>query len=312
MPSTSTLNKIRERLRSDPKIAKEAIGQAARILRDQRPDIVRCKRIAADIIGIASESSIDNVSLTIAVRAAIDMVIFGAAAPRVVSSARTLWTRLLIADGARTSLLFRTALQNAVATSPKGAMQRALVVLEQWQDMATQRAQPFANVDWTSLIAKLESVRDVELPASSAQEGTVTWRRVRARTNAVVPATLQCMMWNGNGFMSRWEAGDIAAVVSRHDPYVLIFHETKTSPACMPSPWTIRETMFAMGFCSVVWHSSTVNPRHHGVMVASKWPLPLEFGLDHEAIDREGLAIIIHHPCKTEAHAPRGDFFKSA
>jgi hypothetical protein len=59
------------------------------ILHDVCTDLVKVKRIAADIIATAVEAKVSNASLTIATRAAIDMTIFGSSVPKLLSSART-------------------------------------------------------------------------------------------------------------------------------------------------------------------------------------------------------------------------------
>jgi hypothetical protein len=127
------------------------------------------KRTAADIFGIAVETNVANASLTLAIRAAIDMIIHGAGVPKLVSSARTLWTRILKISGARTALLFPNILKGVMASTARSSVQRVLVVLKQWSDIAAQRARPFADVNWTELVVAFENVRDRPSPSPRRQ-----------------------------------------------------------------------------------------------------------------------------------------------
>jgi hypothetical protein len=139
-------------------VACAAIAQAAPILRDVRTDLVKVKRIAADIIGTAVEADVNNASLTIATRAAIDMTIFGSSVPKLLSSARTLWTRMLRTAGSRIALLFPTVLKAVKAAMARGSIQRVLNILELWREMAAQHVLPFTHV------VAFENVRDKPLP----------------------------------------------------------------------------------------------------------------------------------------------------
>jgi hypothetical protein len=66
---------------------------------------------------------------------------------------------------------------------------------------------------------------------------------------------------------------------------VLVFQETKTDLSRIPDPWAVRETMFAMGFTRVVWHSFIVKQTQHGIMAASNFALPMDFGIVHDLIE---------------------------
>ena len=253
-PRAAFFNQLRIRLRADPAtVACGAIAQAAPVLRNARTDLVKVKRIAADIVGKAVETNVTNASLTIATRAAIDMTIFGATVPRLLSSARTLWTRILRAAGDRVALMFPTILDQVKATTPRGAVQRVMVVLEQWREMAAKKALPFGRVNWDELVAAFENVRDQPAPPPDKQRGITRWRRIRAAdSKASVPATMKICVWNGDGFIPRWSAGDFSDVVAKVDPDILIFQETKTDPSSLEASWAVRETMFTMGFTDVV------------------------------------------------------------
>ena len=296
-PQAASFTLLRQRLRADPAtVACGAIAQAAPVLRNARTDLVKVKRVAADILGIAVEAKVNNASLTIATRAAIDMIIYGATVPRLLSSARTLWTRILRAAGDRIALLFPTIFEGVKATTPCGAVQRVIVVLEQWREMAARRALPFGHVNWGELAAAFENVRDRPAIPQDKQPGITRWHRVRGGIKTTIPATMKICVWNGDGFIPRWSAGDFGNVVAEVDPDVLIFQETKTDPSRLQDPWAVRETMFAMGFTDVVWHSSVVKATQHGVMVASKWPLPMDFGIGNDLLDRDGRVITLKHP----------------
>jgi hypothetical protein len=45
----------------------------------------------------------------------------------------------------------------------------------------------------------------------------------------------------------------------------------------------------------VVWHSSVIKASAK-VLVASKYPLPTDFGLGNKLLDDDGRVITIHHP----------------
>jgi exonuclease III len=106
---------------------------------------------------------------------------------------------------------------------------------------------------------------------------------------------MKLCVWNGDGFNQRWNAGDFTKLVAELDPDILIFQETKIDPAHMHDPWAVWDTMFAMGFSHVVWHSSVIKASAK-VMVASKYPLPTDFGLSNKLLDDDGRVITIHHP----------------
>jgi exonuclease III len=172
------------------------------------------------------------------------------------------------------------------------------------------------------------------LPSQHDKPGITRWRRVRSDTReGTVPATIKLCVWNGNGFVLRWQGGDFTEVINRLNPDGLVFQETKTDPSRIPEPWAVRETMFAMGFTHVVWHSSIVKQTQHktdpsripepwavreimfamgfkhvvwyssivketqhGIMVASKFALPMDFGIGHDLIDNDGRVVTIRHP----------------
>jgi hypothetical protein len=63
------------------------------------------------------------------------------------------------------TLLFPTVLNAVKASMARGSVQRVLVFLEQWQEMAAQRALPFTHVNWDDLVTAFENVRDKPLPS---------------------------------------------------------------------------------------------------------------------------------------------------
>jgi hypothetical protein len=68
-PHKVVFDKLHTRLRADTAtIACEAIAKAGPILRNAHDRLVKVKRVAADIVGIAFESKVSNVSLHLAIQ----------------------------------------------------------------------------------------------------------------------------------------------------------------------------------------------------------------------------------------------------
>ena len=312
----------------------EIVGQAAGLLAKAEWPIppIKHRSTAVDILVCAVERKPTNGALQSIMTAAMDTIRIGRADDnrRAENLAKHLWQRIMSLEGPRASLLFKPIFQKYMATHDVYGddIRRSFYkwTIQAWADQVEVTAAPFTAVDCTLFVDQLEACRfddDAGLPSTVAKSpnDTTVWSSGTPTTPALSPAdadTFRYVVWNGNGFVKRFNNGDITDMLVNERPAVYAVLETRIDTEHLAKPCTVREFFYAMGYSLVCWNSSKKNYSNHGVLVAVRADLADEVqihaGLGVPASDEEGrvltiefddhAAVIAYAPC-TQWGTPR-------
>ena len=148
---------------------------------------------------------------------------------------------------------------------------------------------------------------------------------IKTRTGIVDPGPQKdfppsIIIWNGNGVRARWTApnNELKALVESTNPDLLCFIESKADAQKMLGlkgfeEW-IDEKGFKHEFCYWSTHADKTAHGGEGIMICSKIPCVVEYGMVHEEFDKQARVATIIFPAIiiVISYNPQGGFVEKS
>ena len=263
-------------------------------------DVIQ-RRATANALTIAAARQPRNSEVELIIESCIMLLVYGYATKKVYNAVIDAHKKILKSIPARVPLLFaRVQLRILTEYKRQNFDEKALSILDTWSSDMVTRCAKFQDLDIDKLLLDLENLRhETDRPGTAHEVPRklkyTTWRNSKAPPTSGKSknhdATIYAS-WNTNGFSKRFEMGEITQFVWEHQPDVLCCTETRLS-AGLADPWTVRQTLFNLGYNHIVWHDNAEMPQNHGIMVATKREAKITVGLNNETIDKEGRVITV-------------------